>query len=91
MGKQEITKRKRSQKDPTRFEDGTKIPVPGRAQQMGYVNRHVYREAEKEKTRKKPADKIGVNSFQMGVANIAPIPPYSVLRRRKLKYWQKAA
>lgn len=83
-----------SKLDPTRYEDGTKIPTIGIAQRMGYVNRQVYRSQAKELERtakQRRGSKVHINEFQLGVPRIAPIPPHNVLKRRKLKYWQKAA
>ena len=93
MSKEKLGKVK-SKQDPTRYEDGTKIPTIGLAQQMGYVNRQVCREQMKKmakEAKQRRGSKNHVNEFQLGVQRIAPIPPYSQLKSRKLKYWQKKA
>lgn len=72
-----------------RYKDnGTAIPTIGEAGRQGYVNRFQWRQEKREQGRK---IKTAPNNFQMRASWIAPIPPMHVLRRRKLKYWQKVA
>ena len=70
-----------------RRKDGSVIATIGEAQRSGYVNRSEHRYAKKMEARKQ---KIS-NNFSMGVMRVIPVPPKEVIRRRKLKYWQKVA
>jgi len=69
-------------------DNGTAVPTIGEAQRQGYVNRFQMRQEIREQGRK---IKTAPNNFQMGVMRNAPIPPIQILKRRKLKYWQKVA
>lgn len=70
-----------------RNKNGDVIPQFGKAQQMGYSNRAQYRQETRELAKKKK----NASGFPMGAMSFPPIPPPYVTRRRKLKYWQKAA
>lgn len=71
-----------------RRKDGSVIPTIGKAQRQGYVNRFQMRQEIRDLKRKR---KLNPNNFQLGVLRNLPIPPLNVLKRRKLKYWQKKA
>lgn len=76
-------------KPAARRKDGSVIPMIGEAQRQGYVNRFIFRQEVRDMNRKKKLN--SGNRFQLGVMRDIPIPPANVLKRRKLKYWQKVA
>ena len=71
-----------------RRKDGSVIPTIGQAQREGYVNRFQMRQEKRDLARK---IKLNPNNFQLGIVRNIPMPPANVLKRRKLKYWQKAS
>jgi hypothetical protein len=72
------------------------MSIPGEAQKQGYVNRQNYRQSKYEDKRRpfNTSLKTYHANYQMigggsPLEGMIPVPPKSILRRRKLKGWQK--